>query len=43
MILYKQSGDLPGSVRHVLPAYSQKIYKEACDSAGNEDKWHKKK
>lgn len=30
---YKQTGDLPESVRHVLPAYAQEIYKEAFKSA----------
>lgn len=35
---YKQTGDLPGSVRHVLPAHAQEIYKEAFNSAWDQYK-----
>jgi len=35
---YKQTGDLPDSVRHVLPAHAQEIYKEAFNSAWDQYK-----
>ena len=33
MMPYKRTGDLPDSVRHVLPNHAQEIYKEAFNSA----------
>ena len=30
---YKSVGDLPDSVRHVLPKHAQEIYKEAFNNA----------
>lgn len=38
---YQSRSSLPDSVKHVLPAHAQDIYKEAFNSAWDEYKEHK--